>query len=103
MRQASLYAAAKAQLSELVQSAHDGDWEGIVRAGKPLVQSVGGTPSSSLCGRGSLRLDPASIDSPLHRRGGRAGGQDVSRRLSGVTTVRAFLLDTPVLLWWRSR
>jgi antitoxin (DNA-binding transcriptional repressor) of toxin-antitoxin stability system len=64
MRQANLYAA-KAELSELVQSALDGEEEGIARTGKPLVHLVPGTPSHSLCGRGSLRLDPASIDPPF--------------------------------------
>jgi prevent-host-death family protein len=61
MRQANIYAA-KAQLSELVQAALDGEEVWIARAGKPLVRLVPGTPSHTLGGRGSLHLDPLSLD-----------------------------------------
>jgi len=61
MRQANLYAA-KAQLSELVQAALDGEEVWIARAGRPLVRLVPGTPDRHLGGRGSLRLDPGSLD-----------------------------------------
>lgn len=61
MRQANLYAA-KAQLSELVQAALDGEEVWIARAGKPLVRLVPGSPSHRLGGRGSLAVDPSSLD-----------------------------------------
>ncbi|MEA5414073.1 type II toxin-antitoxin system Phd/YefM family antitoxin [Synechococcus sp. BA-132 BA5] len=61
MRQANLYAA-KAQLSELVQAAIDGEEVWIARAGKPLVRLVPGSPSRRLGGRGSLSVDPSSLD-----------------------------------------
>ena len=61
MRQANIYAA-KAQLSELVQAALDGEEVWIARAGKPLVRLVPGSPANRLGGRGSLDLAPGSID-----------------------------------------
>ena len=61
MRQANLYAA-KAQLSELVQAALDGEEVWIARAGRPLVRLVPGIPDRRLGGRGSLQLDPLSLD-----------------------------------------
>ncbi|MCT0198273.1 type II toxin-antitoxin system prevent-host-death family antitoxin [Synechococcus sp. CS-1325] len=61
MRQANLYAA-KAQLSELVQAALDGEEVWIARAGKPLVRLVPGSPAHRLSGRGSLDLEAGCID-----------------------------------------
>lgn len=61
MRQANLYAA-KAQLSELVQAALEGEEVWIARAGKPLVRLVPGTPDRKLGGRGSLPVDPETLD-----------------------------------------
>jgi len=61
IRQANIYAA-KAQLSELVQAALDGEEVWIARAGKPLVRLVPGSPAHQLGGRGSLDLEAASID-----------------------------------------
>ena len=71
MRQANLYAA-KAQLSELVQAALDGEEVWIARAGRPLVRLVPGTPDRHIGGRGSLRLDPLSIDAAFSRETERA-------------------------------
>lgn len=71
MRQANLYAA-KAQLSELVQAALDGEEVWIARAGRPLVRLVPGTPDRQLCGRGSLRLEPGSIDAAFSQESERA-------------------------------
>jgi len=66
MRQANLYAA-KAQLSELVQAAIDGEEVWIARAGKPLVRLVPGSPSRRLGGRGSLPVDPSSLDAAFSK------------------------------------
>jgi prevent-host-death family protein len=66
MRQANLYAA-KAQLSELVQAALDGEEVWIARAGKPLVRLVPGSPSRRLGGRGSLQVDPSTLDAAFSR------------------------------------
>jgi len=61
MRQENIYAA-KAQLSKLVQAALDGEEVWIARAGEPMVRLVPGKPFRRLGGRGSLQLDPESID-----------------------------------------
>jgi len=61
MRQANLYNA-KAQLSELVQAALDGEEVWIAKAGKPLVRLVPGSPQTHLGGRGCLKISSADLD-----------------------------------------
>jgi prevent-host-death family protein len=61
MRQANLYNA-KAQLSELVQAALDGEEVWIAKAGKPLVRLVPGSPRTTLGGRGCLKINSADLD-----------------------------------------
>jgi prevent-host-death family protein len=80
MRQVNIYAA-KAQLSKLVQAALDGEEVWIARAGKPLVRLVPGKPVRQLGGRGSLALDPASIDAAFSEEVER----DVAALLNGVS------------------